>query len=148
MRKLIEDQKNKEEEAHVATGKREVFVSRDEIKKIRQAQTVVSTAIHPDTGEFIPWVCRLSSFLHLAQKIGKVVTLEEGCLMGGFGSAVLEALNDANVLAPVYRIGVPDILVEHASPEQSFNSLGLSSGQICDRILNQFAFNKQTVISQ
>jgi 1-deoxy-D-xylulose-5-phosphate synthase len=81
--------------------------------------------------------------LPLAQKIGKVVTLEEGCLMGGFGSAVLEALNDANVLAPVYRIGVPDILVEHASPEQSFNSLGLSSGQICDRILNQFVFNRQ-----
>ncbi|MFN7464606.1 MAG: 1-deoxy-D-xylulose-5-phosphate synthase [Pseudanabaena sp.] len=85
--------------------------------------------------------------LPLAQKIGKVVTLEEGCLMGGFGSAVLEALNDANVLAPVYRIGVPDILVEHASPEQSFNSLSMSSGQICDRILNQFAFNKQTAAS-
>jgi 1-deoxy-D-xylulose-5-phosphate synthase len=83
----------------------------------------------------------------LAQKIGKVVTVEEGCLMGGFGSAVLEALNDENVLVPVYRIGVPDILVEHASPEQSFSSLGLSSGQICDRILKQFAFNKETVTS-
>jgi 1-deoxy-D-xylulose-5-phosphate synthase len=83
----------------------------------------------------------------LAQKIGKVVTVEEGCLMGGFGSAVLEALSDENVLVPVYRIGVPDILVEHASPEQSFNSLGLSSGQICDRILKQFAFNKETVTS-
>ncbi len=83
----------------------------------------------------------------LAKQIGKVVTVEEGCLMGGFGSAVLEALNDENVLVPVYRIGVPDILVEHASPEQSFNSLGLSSGQICDRILKQFAFNKETVIS-
>jgi 1-deoxy-D-xylulose-5-phosphate synthase len=85
--------------------------------------------------------------LPLAKKIGKVVTVEEGCLMGGFGSAVLEALNDENILVPVYRIGVPDILVEHASPEQSFNSLGLSSGQICDRILNQFAFNKQPAIS-
>ncbi len=83
----------------------------------------------------------------LAKKIGKVVTIEEGCLMGGFGSAVLEALNDENILVPVYRIGVPDILVEHASPEQSFTSLGLSSGQICDRILNQFAFNKQPAIS-
>lgn len=83
----------------------------------------------------------------LAKKIGKVVTIEEGCLMGGFGSAVLEALSDENVLAPVYRIGVPDILVEHASPEQSFNALGLSSGQICDRILKQFAFNKQAVVS-
>jgi 1-deoxy-D-xylulose-5-phosphate synthase len=85
--------------------------------------------------------------LPLAKKIGKVVTVEEGCLMGGFGSAVLEALSDENIFVPVYRIGVPDILVEHASPEQSFNSLGLSSGQICDRILNQFAFNKQPAIS-
>ena len=47
----------------MSTGKREVLVSREHIKAIRQAQTVVSTAIHPDTGEFNPWVCRLSSFL-------------------------------------------------------------------------------------
>ena len=85
--------------------------------------------------------------LPLAQKIGKVVTIEEGCLMGGFGSAVLEALNEENILVPVYRVGVPDLLVEHASPEQSFTSLGLSSGQICDRILKQFVFNKETATS-
>ncbi len=83
----------------------------------------------------------------LAQKIGKVVTIEEGCLMGGFGSAVLEALNEENILVPVYRVGVPDLLVEHASPEQSFTSLGLSSGQICDRILKQFTFTKETATS-
>ena len=85
--------------------------------------------------------------LPLAQKIGKVVTIEEGCLIGGFGSAVLEALNEENILVPVYRVGVPDLLVEHASPEQSFTSLGLSSGQICDRILKQFVFNKETATS-
>ncbi len=72
----------------------------------------------------------------LAQKIGRVVTLEEGCLMGGFGSAVLEALMDLHILVPVQRIGVPDVLVEHASPEQSFAELGLTSGQISDRILS------------
>lgn len=38
-------------------------MSEEEIKKLRIAQTVVSAAIHPDTGDFIPWVCRLSSFL-------------------------------------------------------------------------------------
>lgn len=38
-------------------------MTKDEVRKLRRAQTVVSTAIHPDTGEFIPWVCRLSSFL-------------------------------------------------------------------------------------
>ena len=63
MRNLIEKQKQREEENFKNTGKHELLLSKDEIKEIRLAQTVVSTAIHPDTGEFIPWVCRLSSFL-------------------------------------------------------------------------------------
>ncbi|MBD2159828.1 1-deoxy-D-xylulose-5-phosphate synthase [Limnothrix sp. FACHB-1083] len=73
----------------------------------------------------------------LAQKIGRVVTIEEGCLMGGFGSAVLEALGDAGVAVPVTRLGVPDILVEHATPSQSMQSLGLTGPQIADRLLTQ-----------
>ncbi|MBD2555139.1 1-deoxy-D-xylulose-5-phosphate synthase [Limnothrix sp. FACHB-708] len=73
----------------------------------------------------------------LAQKIGRVVTIEEGCLMGGFGSAVLEALSDAGVTVPVTRLGVPDILVEHATPSQSMQSLGLTGPQIADRLLTQ-----------
>lgn len=63
MRQLLEDQKNREEDAHAQTGSRVVLLTKEEIAKLRRAQTVVSTAIHPDTGEFIPWVCRLSSFL-------------------------------------------------------------------------------------
>ena len=76
--------------------------------------------------------------LPLAKRIGKVVTLEEGCLMGGFGSAVLEALADNNVLVPVKRLGVPDILVDHAEPNESFASLGLTTPQIADQVLEAF----------
>jgi 1-deoxy-D-xylulose-5-phosphate synthase len=71
----------------------------------------------------------------LAQQIGRVVTLEEGCTIGGFGSGVAEALLDLNIVVPITRIGVPDVLVDHASPEQSKESLGLMPGQIADRIL-------------
>ncbi|MEM8676524.1 MAG: 1-deoxy-D-xylulose-5-phosphate synthase [Cyanobacteria bacterium P01_G01_bin.67] len=74
----------------------------------------------------------------LARSIGKVVTLEEGCLMGGFGSAVLEALQEHDVRVPVKRFGVPDILVDHATPEQSKASLGLSSPQMAESILKTF----------
>jgi len=63
LRKKIDDQRMKEEEAFKATGNRAIQLSVEEVKAIRRAQTVVSTAIHPDTGDFIPWVCRLSSFL-------------------------------------------------------------------------------------
>lgn len=76
--------------------------------------------------------------LPLAQRIGKVVTLEEGCLMGGFGSAVAEALLDNNVLVPIQRIGVPDKLVDHATPDQSKADLGLTSSQVAEQILKHF----------
>jgi len=70
----------------------------------------------------------------LARQIGRVVTLEEGCIMGGFGSAVAEALLDHNVPVPVTRIGVPDELVDHAKPDESKATLGLTSPQIAERV--------------
>jgi 1-deoxy-D-xylulose-5-phosphate synthase len=73
--------------------------------------------------------------LPLAQQIGRVVTFEEGCIDGGFGTAVLEALMEAHILVPVKRIGVPDLLVEHATPEESKASLGLTPAQMSETIL-------------
>ena len=80
--------------------------------------------------------------LPLAKRIGKVATLEEGCLMGGFGSAVIEALQDKDILVPVKRFGVPDILVDHATPDQSKADLGLSSPQMAKSILKAFFESK------
>ncbi len=77
--------------------------------------------------------------LPLAAKIKHVVTLEEGCLMGGFGSAVAEALLDADILVPVLRLGVPDILVDHAQPDESFADLELTSAAIAERIRGKYA---------
>ncbi|MFN6527532.1 1-deoxy-D-xylulose-5-phosphate synthase [Nostoc sp. ChiSLP03a] len=80
--------------------------------------------------------------LPLAKKIGRVVTLEEGCVMGGFGSAIAEALLDADILVPVKRFGVPDVLVDHAEPNESKTELGLTSHQIAERVLQAF-FKRQ-----
>lgn len=77
--------------------------------------------------------------LPLAQQIGQVVTLEEGCLPGGFGSAVVEALMDAGMTVPVKRIGVPDLLVDHATPEQSKAELSLTPPQMAEQILKLFS---------
>ncbi len=79
----------------------------------------------------------------LAKRIGKVVTMEEGCLMGGFGSAVLEALQEQNIQVPVKRFGVPDILVDHASPDQANASLVLCSPQMAESILKTFFDSKE-----
>ncbi len=81
--------------------------------------------------------------LPLASGIGKVATLEEGCLMGGFGSAVLEALQENDVLVPVKRFGVPDKLVDHAKPDESKADLGLTSPQIAEGLLNTFFKQEQ-----
>jgi 1-deoxy-D-xylulose-5-phosphate synthase len=77
--------------------------------------------------------------LPLAQQIGRVVTLEEGCIIGGFGSAVAESLLDHNLMVPITRIGVPDVLVDHATPEQSMAELGLTPAQIAERVRKSFS---------
>jgi 1-deoxy-D-xylulose-5-phosphate synthase len=76
--------------------------------------------------------------LPLARRIGRVVTMEEGALAGGFGAAVVETLNDHELAVPVLRIGIPDVLVDHASPDQSKESLGLTPAQMADRIHKRF----------
>ncbi|MCJ8281621.1 MAG: 1-deoxy-D-xylulose-5-phosphate synthase [Rivularia sp. ALOHA_DT_140] len=82
----------------------------------------------------------------LAKQLGRVVTLEEGCVMGGFGSAVAEALLDADILVPIKRFGVPDILVDHATPDESKAELGLTSPQIAQRILKAFFSNQPSAV--
>ncbi len=77
--------------------------------------------------------------LPMARRIGRVVTMEEGALAGGFGAAVVESLSDHEVLVPVLRLGIGDVLVDHASPEQSKVRLGLTPAQMAESILKRFA---------
>ena len=79
----------------------------------------------------------------MARRIGRVVTMEEGALAGGFGAAVVEALSDLDVLVPVLRIGIPDVLVDHASPDQSKQALGLTPPQMAQRILERYGASLQ-----
>ena len=48
----------------------------------------------------------------------KVITVEDGCLMGGFGSAVLEFMAENGYACRVVRLGIPDAIVEHGTQEQ------------------------------
>ena len=76
--------------------------------------------------------------LPLVEQIGQVVTMEDGCLMGGFGSGLAEELLDRNMKTDLMRLGVPDELVDHASPDQSKAALGLMPAQMAERILERF----------
>lgn len=65
--------------------------------------------------------------LQQVHKTGRIVTVEENVLMGGFGSAVLECLHDHETAdVKVARIGVPDEFVEHGPQEVLRNKYGLT----------------------
>lgn len=51
-------------------------------------------------------------------KFDKVVTVEDGCLSGGVGSAVIEFMSDNGYVAQVKRLGVPDAFIEHGTQEE------------------------------
>jgi len=65
--------------------------------------------------------------VRLAGNSGKVVTVEEGALAGGFGSAVLELLEERAIHCDLKRIGVPDAFVEQGTQEELRKSLGLDA---------------------
>ena len=74
----------------------------------------------------------------LATRIKRVVTMEEGAVAGGFGAAVLESFSDHDIPVSMLRIGIPDQLVDHASPQQSKEALGLTPVQMAERIQSRF----------
>ncbi len=76
--------------------------------------------------------------LQLARSHEAVVTVEEGCLMGGAGSAVLECLAAHGVATPVLTLGLPDRFVEHGDPAKLLSLCGLDAAGIEASILKRF----------
>jgi 1-deoxy-D-xylulose-5-phosphate synthase len=65
--------------------------------------------------------------LAIAQQHEALVSIEEGCVMGGAGSAVAEALNAAGVLRPLLQLGLPDAFIEHGDPAALLALQGLDA---------------------
>jgi 1-deoxy-D-xylulose-5-phosphate synthase len=87
--------------------------------------------------------------LSLAAKCGRVLTVEENVLAGGFGSAVLELLADRGLNGlSVQRLGIPDTFVEHGAPDILRQKYGLDAAGILKgalSLLNQQAQPKKVV---
>jgi 1-deoxy-D-xylulose-5-phosphate synthase len=64
---------------------------------------------------------------HIAQSHDRIVTLEEGCLMGGAGSAVGEALQALRLNRPVLHLGLHDEFIEHGDPLKLLALQGLDA---------------------
>jgi 1-deoxy-D-xylulose-5-phosphate synthase len=60
----------------------------------------------------------------------RIITVEDGCLMGGMGSAVLEFMADNSYTAKVVRLGIPDKFIEHGEQHELYEECGFSPTQI------------------
>ncbi len=72
--------------------------------------------------------------LELAKKNKNIITIEENCLNGGFGSAISELLHKHNIKANVKSIGIPDRFVEHGNTDLLKKDVGLSKENIVKTI--------------
>jgi len=66
----------------------------------------------------------------IAETHDALVTVEEGCVMGGAGSAVLEALQTLGIDRPVLTLGLPDVFTEHGDPAKLLAAMGLDASGI------------------
>jgi 1-deoxy-D-xylulose-5-phosphate synthase len=70
----------------------------------------------------------------LAAEHELLVTVEEGVLAGGFGSAVWETLSDTGLAPRILRVGLPDRYVTHGSPKLLHEEVGFTGERIAERI--------------
>jgi 1-deoxy-D-xylulose-5-phosphate synthase len=68
------------------------------------------------------------------KKFNKVITVEDGCLEGGMGSAVLEFMADHNYNAQVVRLGIPDRVVEHGEQPELWAECGYNADAIAAQV--------------
>jgi len=75
----------------------------------------------------------------------KIITVEDGTVVGGFGSAILEFMNEHHYKADIKIMGIPDRLVEHGSPKQLYNEIGIDANGIAT-ILREMSIAKKSVL--
>ncbi|KUG08246.1 1-deoxy-D-xylulose-5-phosphate synthase [Solirubrum puertoriconensis] len=95
-----------------------------------------------DTGHYDMRFCKPldEELLHqVLRRYKAIVTVEDGCLQGGFGSAVLEFIADHGYAVPVKRLGIPDSVVEHGSQDELYKECGYDAAGIAAAVREQAA---------
>jgi 1-deoxy-D-xylulose-5-phosphate synthase len=75
----------------------------------------------------------------------KIITIEDGCIQGGFGSAVLEFMADHRYMAEVVRLGIPDRIVEHGEQIELHKECGFDPEHIYQTVINMLSYVPKTV---
>ena len=79
-------------------------------------------------------------------KFDKVITVEDGCLQGGFGSAISEFMIDNEYAAQVKRLGIPDRVFEHGSQKELYTEAGYNTDDIiaaADKMMEEILLERR-----
>ena len=76
-----------------------------------------------------------------------LVTVEEGCIMGGAGAAVAEALAAAGIVKPLQMLGLPDKFIDHGDPAKLLALVGLDAAGIAASIKSRFGDEPRLVVN-
>lgn len=76
------------------------------------------------------------------QNFTQIVTIEDGVIKGGFGSAILHEVNQQNYKGNIEILGVPDQFIEHGTTEELYNICGLSEVKILTKIRALLLYSK------
>jgi 1-deoxy-D-xylulose-5-phosphate synthase len=82
----------------------------------------------------------------LAASHDALVTVEEGCIMGGAGAAVAEALAEAGIVKPILHLGLPDRFIDHGDAGQLLAKCGLDSDGIAASIVQRFGKDQPRLV--
>jgi len=80
-----------------------------------------------------------------------IITVEDACLTGGFGSSVIEFANEHNHKATVKRLGIPDRFIEHGTPAELYKDCGIDEEGIynaANDLLKELAIDRSTILSK
>ena len=81
-------------------------------------------------------------------KFKKVITVEDGCLMGGFGSAVLEFMVDQKYNTEVVRLGIPDEYIHHGTQEELWIDCGFNKAAIAKTVCKMLSIQKSIKVTE
>ena len=70
----------------------------------------------------------------VAGKFDKIITIEDGTINGGFGSAVLEFLSENNYTTKVVRLGIPDRFIDHGTQAELYKECGFDLNGILESV--------------
>jgi 1-deoxy-D-xylulose-5-phosphate synthase len=76
-----------------------------------------------------------------------IVTIEEGSLMGGAGSAVAEALSAAGFVKPVLQLGLPDQFIDHGDAQQLLAQCGLDAPGIIASVRQRLGSKESRLVA-